>query len=234
MQGKLDFGLKRCRCSAENCCNSHTSTAMSYNSNNYSPFPPLEGTAGPKKALFIKRWGTLLNRPEGDYPEFSPELLTEGSVDSLFRATQAGWSIYLVGNEDAVWSGQLESKDWERFEGELLSYLAKCGVNVTRSYACTDDPDNGIPGHRKESVYCLPNTGAMHHARQTDHIDLGSSWVIGDESLELTAGWRAGCLTACVVQEGSKLDAELLTDTAFTACDLNSVLNTLVSAVRAA
>ena len=208
---------------------------MSYsNKINNSPFPPLEGTKGPKKALFIKRWGTLLKRPEGDFPKFSPELFAEGSIDSLFRATQAGWGIYLVGNEDAVCSGQIEKKEWESFESELLTHLAKSGVNVTRSYACTDDPINGIPGHRKESVYCLPNTGAMHHARQTDLIDLGSSWVIGDESIELTAGWRAGCLTACVVHEGCKHDAELLTDTAFTASDLNSALNTLVSAVRAA
>ncbi len=207
---------------------------MSYSNNNKAAFAPLEGTKSPNKALFIKRWGTLLNRQEAGFPEFSPELFTEGAVDSLFRANQAGWKIYLLGNEDQVWSGQIDQETWERFEGELIKHLAMQGVTVTRSYACTDDPINGVPGHRKESVFCLPNTGAMHHARQMELIELGSSWVIGDESLELTAGWRAGCLTASVLGPGTQAKGELETDTAFTAPDLSSVLNTLVSAVRAA
>jgi histidinol phosphatase-like enzyme len=207
---------------------------MSYSNKNNAHFAPLEGTKGPNKALFIKRWGTLLDLPDSGFPQFSDELFTKDAVDSLFRATQAGWTLYLVGNEDHVWSGQINRQTWEHFEGQLLDHLAKHGVTVTRSYACIDDPINGVDGHRKESVFCLPNTGPMHHARQMESIELGSSWVIGDESSELTAGWRAGCLTACVLSNGPTPIDQLETDTAFTATDLSSVLNTIVSAVRAA
>ena len=38
----------------------------------------------------------------------------------------------------------------------------------------------------------------MYHAAQHDGIELTRSWVIGDSSLELTAGWRAGCALASV------------------------------------
>jgi histidinol phosphatase-like enzyme len=207
---------------------------MSHHKRNNRPFPALEGTKAPSKALFIKRWGTLLNLPDSGFPEFSEELFTRDAVDSLFRASQAGWHIYLLGNEDHVWSGQIDQETWTRFESELLEHLSKNGVPVTRSYACTDDPVNGVEDHRKESVYSLPNTGAMYHARQMESIDLSSSWVIGDESCELTAGWRAGCLTAGVINKGTTPSGPLETDTAFAATDLGSVLEALVSAVRAA
>lgn len=207
---------------------------MAYSNKNKAHFAPLEGTKGPNKALFIKRWGTLLDLPDSGFPKFSEELFSNDAVDSLFRATQAGWTLYLLGNEDHVWSGQIDRETWERFEGELLEHLAKHGVTVTRSYACIDDPTEGVDGHRKESVFCLPNTGVMYHARQMESIELGSSWVIGNESAELKAGWRAGCLTACVMSNETTPEGLSETDTAFTASDLSSVLNTIVSAVRAA
>ena len=118
-------------------------------------------------------------------------------------------------------------------ESEFLQHLAKHGISIARSYACTDDPIHGAPGHRKESVFSLPNTGAMHHARRAEGVDLRSSWVIGDESLELVAGWRAGCLTAGIASEGEEIVGSLETDTAFVSTSLCAVIDTLVTAVRA-
>ena len=195
---------------------------------------PLEGTDGPRRALFVKRWGTLLTMPESGLSAFHPDLLVPGATEALFRASQAGWWIYLLGNEDAVARGSLDQETWEQFESELLDHLTRHGVRIMRSYSCTDDPKRGIPGHCKESVYRLPNTGAMYHAHQAEGVELRSSWVLGDETLELAAGWRAGCLTAGVVREGEDISGPLEIDVAFVACDLASAIETLVTPVRAA
>jgi histidinol phosphatase-like enzyme len=195
---------------------------------------PLEGTSGPRRALFIKRWGTLLcARPEGSL-EFSPELVAPRALEALFRASQAGWWIYLLGNEDEVAHGSVPQDAWERFEADLLAYLGSQGIRVVRSYACTDDPVAGAQDHCKESVYRLPNTGAMYHAHQAEGIELRSSWVFGDESLELAAGWRAGCLTAGVHPDASEIPGTLETDTAYIAHDLCAALELLIRTVRAA
>ncbi len=207
---------------------------MHHSTSNSNHHNPLEGTQGPRRALFLKRWGTLLSPTSPGACRFSPDLLVPGAVEALFRASQAGWWIYLLGNEDEVAHGHVELETWERFEADLLQHLAKNGVRVARSYACTDDPSDGVVGHRKESVYRLPNTGAMYHAKQADGVELKTSWVVGDESLELAAGWRAGCLTAGILGERDCIKGSLETDTAFVAADLPTALQALVSAVRAA
>ncbi len=158
------------------------------------PKSPLPGTGSPKRALFIDRWGTLLALPKrGACARFSDAEFYPGSLDALFRASQSGWLIYLIGNEDSVARGRISIRSWERFEKELITALAAHGIPIQRNYACLDHPAHGKADRMKDSVFLLPNTGIMYHAMQHDGIELDGSWVIGDGRLELAAGWRAGC-----------------------------------------
>jgi histidinol phosphatase-like enzyme len=163
-----------------------------------SPYPPLAGTVPAPCALFVDRWGTLLETPPAGFAASPLELRFHGGVqDALFRANQAGWRVYLIGNESAVASGRLALEVWHEIEKKMLRDLARAGVAVARNYACIDHPE-GAPGRRNDSVYLLPNTGAFYHAMHMDGVDLAKSWVIGDSTLELVAGWRAGCRMAAV------------------------------------
>jgi histidinol phosphatase-like enzyme len=189
-----------------------------------SPYSPLPGSGPPVRGLFIDRWGTLLDLPEqGFLSSFEDARFTPGAIDAMFHAGQAGWNLYLIGNESAIPQGKLPLETWQAFEQALLDELRSHGVAIQRSYACTDHPE-GVPPHTKDSVYLLPNTGGLYHAAQVDGINLDQSWVIGDSSLELVAGWRASCRLAGVrtgqgVQDGLfPIDPEIFAD------DLASVL----------
>ncbi len=163
-----------------------------------SPYPSLEGTVSAPRALFVDRWGTLLEIPSGGHARSSEDVrFLPGALDALFRAAQAGWQVYLLGNEEAVALGRSSAEEWRAVEERILAELRRGGVPVSRSYACLEHPQ-GIDGRRNDSVYFLPNTGAFYHAAHTDGIDLPRSWVIGDSTLELVAGWRAGCRLAAV------------------------------------
>lgn len=163
------------------------------------PSAPLPGTTPPRRGLFIDRWGTLLELPpRGFRSTFADAELTPGAQEALFRASQSGWQVYLIGNEPAVAKGRMSDASWKRFEADLLEHLTAHGVPVQRNYACLDDPEAGKGRHRRDSVFFLPNTGAMYHACQHDGIRLDQSWVIGDSTVELAAGWRAGCRLAAV------------------------------------
>jgi histidinol phosphatase-like enzyme len=147
----------------------------------------------------VDRWGTLLKplaadlpRAAGGLPPVDEELFQTGAVDALFRARQAEWELYLIGNEIEVAQGRVSESSWKSFEAELLEFLRLRGAPIRRSYACLDHPE-GKQEHRRDSVFRLPNTGALYHAAQFDGISLPHSWVVGDEHLELVAGWRAGC-----------------------------------------
>lgn len=192
-------------------------------------YSPLPGTEAPERALFVKRWGTLL-RPQERWCEFAPALFAAGAVDALFRACQAGWRVYLIGNEDQVAFGSCSDEEWLAFEAALLAHLASHGVYVTRCYATLDHPA-GKGSHRRKSVFLLPDTGLFYHALQHDGVALSESWVIGDATPELAAGERAGCRVARVREPGGASDPELHVDPELRATSLVEVLDSLAHAL---
>jgi histidinol phosphatase-like enzyme len=188
----------------------------------------------PVRALFVKRWGVLLEPTEPPRGlAFDEGLLARGAVDALFRARQAGWLLYLIGNEEAVAHGRVNDAAWHAFERALLAHLAGRGASVQRSYACLDHPEGKGP-HRKRSVFQLPDTGAFFHAAQHDEVELGHSWVIGDTTVDLSGGERAGCRVASVRSGRALADGELEVEPALTAEDLPEALDALTVALRRA
>lgn len=174
-----------------------------------NPKAPHASWGPPQRGVFVDVLGTLV-KPDGDndrFPTFDPSCLYEGVIDGLFRCTQAGWKLYLIGNVDSVAFGQQSAEDWTAFQSALHAYLASMGITVQRDYSCIDHPE-GVPGRERDSVYRLPGTGAMHHAGQADNIRLNVSWVVGDRSLDLVTGWRAGCRTGGVQTGYSMTDRQ--------------------------
>lgn len=194
-----------------------------------APLPQrcLPGTEPPLRGLFVDRWGTLLELPSGPPKRFADARFVTGAVDALYRAQSDGWSVYLVGNEDHVAYGQVSDQEWLHFEGELLASLADQGVRPKRLYACLDHPAGKDP-HKKPSVFRLPDTGIFFHALQADGIHLGQSWVVGDSTLELAAGQRAGCRTAAVRTGVGLSDRELAIEPDVVFDDVASMIQALV------
>jgi mannose-1-phosphate guanylyltransferase / phosphomannomutase len=173
---------------------------------------PIPGTVPPPRGLFVDRWGTLLEGSGDVLPAFSSGLVRRDTLDLLFRVSRGGWRVYLIGNEDAVAHGRSSDEAWKAFESALLAHLRAHGIVVHRSYACIDDPDHGCGAHRKDSVFRLPDTGIFFHAAQTDGVSLRQSYVIGDSTLEIGAGSRAGCRTISVRTGAACGDRSLAVD----------------------
>ena len=188
-----------------------------------SPYSPIPGSGPPVRGLFIDRWGTLLAEPERPARSFDEVEFVPGAIDALFHASQAQWNVYLIGNEESVAFGKLPLARWQAIEEGLLDHLRAHGVPVQRMYACTDHPEGKKP-HNQDSVFLLPNTGALYHAAQVDGVELRDSWVIGDSTLELVAGWRAGCRLAGVRTGQALGDGHLQVEPDLMADDLPQVL----------
>ena len=181
---------------------------------------PAQGWGPPPRGLFLDILGTLVEPgPNGKFPTIGKARFYDGVLDALFRATQAGWNLYLIGNIESVAFGKQSQAQWDKFRRGLIARLKSEGIPVSRDYTCTQHPE-GVRGQNRDSVYFLPGTGAMHHAAQAEGISLSLSWVVGDSTTELVAGWRAGCCTAAVrtgkgAADGAfHLDPEMTTETA--------------------
>lgn len=191
-------------------------------------FPAIPGTTPAPRALFVDRWGTLLDPPARGFAREPAEVrFHEGVLEALFRAGRSGWRIYLLGNEPAVADGRLDDGAWQAVDGHVLGTLAGAGVPIARSYTCVDHPE-GVPGHRADSVYLLPNTGAFYHAAHNDGVELAKSWVVGDSTVELVAGWRSGCRLAGVRTGLGLADGTFHVEPELVGADLREVLTQLL------
>ena len=163
-----------------------------------SPYTPIHGTRPAPQGMFVKTWGTLLCLPSHGHARGAQDVrFTPGALDALFHASEAGWNVYLVGNEPAVARGAVSEAAWTEIQAAIRSGLSGAGVRLARSYVCTTDPA-GRGRHQGESVYQLPNTGAFFNATHADGVELRRSWCIGDSTVELVAAWRAGVRLAGV------------------------------------
>ncbi len=171
--------------------------------------PPIPGTGLPARGLFVSRWRSLL-RPKclEDLARLEPEAFTPEVLPLLFRASQHGWLVYVVGNEPGVAHGRVGEERWEAFASELEGYLRAQGIAARRHYACLEDPQ-GKGAHRRDSVFQFPNTGVLYHAAQEDGIELGESWLLSCEANELAAAWRAGVRTMALDVQDRSTSSEL-------------------------
>jgi histidinol phosphatase-like enzyme len=188
---------------------------------------PIPGAGIPPRGLFVDRWGTLLEAPTSEAAAAQAEpRFAGGALDALFTAGQLGWEIYLIGNEESVAFGKLSVDAWREFEQAILARMRAHGVLVKRCYACLDHP-RGVKGRARDSVFLLPNTGILYHAAQFDGISLAHSWVVGDGTLELVSGWRAGCHVAGVGRPATFQRGELSVDPDLVEPTLAAVLGEL-------
>lgn len=194
------------------------------------PAAALPGVRRAKRGLFIDRWGTLLELPSAGFARSVEEVsFRDGVLDALYRASNDGWKLYLIGNEEQVAFGEVDDDEWRAIDERIHEVLADQGIALTRSYASVDHP-RGRKGHRRDSVYHLPNTGAFYHAAHADGIDLSRSWVIGDSTLELVAGWRAGLRLATVRSGLALTDGAYEVEFEVEGADLAEVLDLLSAA----
>ncbi|MBK7644185.1 MAG: hypothetical protein IPJ19_14250 [Planctomycetes bacterium] len=163
--------------------------------------PPIPGTGLPPRGLFVSRWrGLLRARGLEHLPRLEAEALAPEALALLFRASQHGWQVYLVGNEPGVASGRVSDARWESFKDELEALLAGQGIPLRRHYACLEDPQ-GRGSHKKDSVFQFPNTGVLYHAAQEDGLELSESWLVSADTDEVAAAWRAGVRTLALEEE---------------------------------
>jgi len=178
---------------------------------------PIPGTEPTPRGLFLDVWGTLLELPPGGAARGPGDVkFLPGVLDALYAAHRCGWKLYLVGNDFEVALGRRDERDQARIEETIAGAIADAGSVLTRSYVCTKHP-SGSGRFKGDSVYMLPGTGAFYHAVHTDGIAMADSWVVGDSTLELVAGWRAG-LHTCGVSTGLGLrdrEYEVEIDTRF-------------------
>jgi D-glycero-D-manno-heptose 1,7-bisphosphate phosphatase len=150
------------------------------------------------KAAFLDRDGVINRKaPEGRYVtsiekfEFLP-----GTARAIACLNRAGFKVIVITNQRCVAKGLITVHALNLLHQWMCRKLEASGAVVDAIYYCPHD--------KQPACSCRkPAPGMLFAAAKKHHIDLASSWMIGDSDSDVEAGRNAGCKTARLGGDGA-------------------------------
>jgi D-glycero-D-manno-heptose 1,7-bisphosphate phosphatase len=142
-------------------------------------------------AVFVDRDGTLIR--EVGY------LNCLQQIEVLLRVPEAiqllhqhELKVVVITNQSGVARGFLSEDKLEQIHQELKSQLLRCGAFLDGIYYCPHHPTEGMDPYRVSCECRKPNVGLAKRAAAELNLDLGRSYVVGDQSIDMELGARIG------------------------------------------
>jgi D,D-heptose 1,7-bisphosphate phosphatase len=152
----------------------------------------------PQRAVFFDRDGTL-NQHTGLLHDIDDLRLIDGAAQAVAAVNHAGWLAVVVTNQPVVARGLCSTAELAAIHAKLETLLGERNAYLDDIYACPHHPDGGYPGEVTElKVACAcrkPGTALLQRAAARHHIDLSSSYLVGDGTCDVQAGRAAGTRT---------------------------------------
>lgn len=154
-----------------------------------------------RRCVFFDRDG-IVNRvpdPERYVTGWDKFHLLPAFVESLRIVCQRGYVAVVVTNQQGVGKGEISGKTVEEMHSNLRGVLAAKGLELLDIFYC--------PHLTTDNCICRkPKPGMFLAAAGKHDIDLGDSWMVGDQEHDVAAGHAAGC--RCIRVGGEKSAAE--------------------------
>jgi D,D-heptose 1,7-bisphosphate phosphatase len=153
------------------------------------------------KAIFFDRDDTLIEDP-GYINNPDQVKLLDGVAETLIELRAMGFKLIVVSNQSGVARGIVTEEILSDIHKRLEHLLGEKGASVDRIYYCPYHPEGAIPQYRKDSDHRKPNPGMLISAGKELDIDLKESWMVGNGTGDIEAGFRAGCRTILLDSPG--------------------------------
>ncbi len=141
-----------------------------------------------RRAVFFDRDGTLMHEVEYCSDPANVRLIP-GVPEALEELKRAGFLTIIVTNQAGIGRGLFTEAQYQAVQQELLRQIGAHRIDA--SYFCPDPP--GAPSLRRK-----PEPGMVLEAAADFQIDLPASFLVGDKSIDIECGRRAGTRTILV------------------------------------
>lgn len=169
----------------------------------------------PRPAIFLDRDGVLIKDMDKNPVVENFEML-EGVSDAIKKINQSGYLAIVVTNQPMIAKGFVSFEQVDDVHKQLETELGQNGAYLDDIYFCPHHPEKGFEGEIPElKIDCncrKPKPGMLLKAAQDYHIDLASSWMIGDRETDVKAGKAAGCKTALIGKKETTETADVFAE----------------------
>ena len=172
-----------------------------------------------KPAVFVDRDGTLIE--EVNYLCRVEDLrLFPFTAGAVKRLKDAGYFVIVITNQSGIGRGIYDEAAMNTIHDAIQENL---GGAIDAFYFCPHLPCDGCSCRK-------PSLGMIEQARGTFEIDMERSWFVGDKTIDVETGNRAGIKTAMVLTGyGSEHQAQLEHTPNLIAADLGEAAEEIAS-----
>lgn len=162
-----------------------------------------------QKCIFLDRDGTV-NQYRGLVYQEDDFELEPCAIEAIRKINSSGRLGIIVTNQPVVARGLCEIADVKKIHNKLATLLGREGVYLDDILFCPHHPDKGYP--EENPIYKIPcecrkpKTGMVAKAAERYNADLAESWMIGDTTMDIEMGIRAGMRTALVLTGEAGMD----------------------------
>lgn len=158
----------------------------------------LKNNENKQKCIFVDRDGTL-NESRGYITKLEDFVLYDDIIDSIKRINSTEYLIIVITNQPVIARGECSKNDVEKIHLKLETLLGEGGAYIDDIAYCPHHPDKGFVGEvEKLKIECecrKPKIGLITKMALKYNIDLESSWMIGDMTIDVMTGKNANLKT---------------------------------------
>jgi D-glycero-D-manno-heptose 1,7-bisphosphate phosphatase len=180
------------------------------------------------RAIFLDRDGTIIE--EKNYIcHLSQSAIFPFTANAVRKMNEKGFCVVGITNQSAIARGICTREQVEKIHADICSKLLEEQAVIHRFYYCPYHPEGVVSEYRQFHHWRKPQPGMILQAAEDFGIDLGESYMMGDDLIDIQAGMNAGCKTVLVLtgkgQEtkeklaGQGIAPHLVTDNILTAIE---------------
>ncbi len=181
--------------------------------------------------VFLDRDGTV-NKYQGLISSEDRFELEESAAKAIRRLNEAGFLVIVVTNQPVIARGMCGIHDVERIHRKMQVLLGESGAYVDDIAFCPHHPDKGYPEENPDyKIVCRcrkPATGMIDDMAEAYHIDLSRSYMVGDTTVDIETGRRAGLHTVLVLTGQAGKDGKYDAVPEMTADDLGDAADRII------
>lgn len=191
----------------------------------------VKNLANKQKAIFLDRDGTI-NEYVGFLRKEEDFRLIPGVSEAIKKINNSGYLAIVVTNQPVIARGEVTEEELEEIHKKMETLLGLDGAYIDDIYYCPHHPDKGFEGEIPElKIECdcrKPKTGMLEKAAREHNIDLSSSIMIGDSTLDIKMAENAG-MQSVLLKTGQKgEDGKYDVSPTLIAEDLNDAINKII------
>jgi len=141
--------------------------------------------------VLLDRDGTLI-RDVGHLSRLEQVEILPRVAEAIRLLSDRRLKVAVITNQSAVGRGLLTEEELGRIHRELAGRLAAAGARLDGFFYCPHHPTEALGSYRLACDCRKPNVGLARRAAAELKLDLGRSYVVGDQATDMELAERIG------------------------------------------